>query len=71
MSKNLGRGDRAARAVAVVALVACSLFSPLPLWARLPGFGAVAAYLLFTALSGSCLGYALLGKSTCSAPAPR
>ena len=65
MEKNLGTGDRAARALAVIGLVACSIFLPLPPLVRMPAFGLMAAYLLYTALSGSCLGYALIGKSTC------
>jgi len=65
MEKNLGRGDRAARALAVMALLAGSIFLPLPLLVRVPAFGLMAAYLAYTALSGSCLGYTLLGKSTC------
>ena len=65
MEKNLGNNDRALRALTVVGLLACSIFLPLPLLARVPAFGVTAAYLLYTALSGTCLGYALLGKSTC------
>jgi len=71
MQKNLGRGDRGARAVGVAGLLAGSVFSPLPLGLRVPALGLLAAYLLYTVLSGSCLGYALLGKSTCSAPGRR
>jgi hypothetical protein len=66
MEKNLGRSDRAVRGLAVVGLLACSIFSPLPLLVRVPAFGVLAAYLLFTALSGTCLGYARLGKSSCA-----
>ena len=65
MVKNLGKSDRAARALAVVALMTCSISAPLPLLVRVSGFGLMAAYLLFTALSGTCLGYALIGRSTC------
>lgn len=65
MVKNLGKGDRAARALAVVGLMVGSIFAPLPLLVRVSGFGLMAVYLLYTALSGTCLGYALLGKSTC------
>jgi hypothetical protein len=65
MQKNLGRNDRASRALAVVGLMTCSIFSPLPLLWRVSGFGLMAVYLLYTVLSGTCLGYALLGRSTC------
>ena len=71
MQKNLGRSDRGARAVAALALLACTLFSPLPLQLRVPAFGVLAVYLLYTVLSGTCLGYALLGKSTCPTPGQR
>jgi hypothetical protein len=71
MEKNLGENDRAVRALAVVGLLACSIFSPLPLLVRVPAFGVLAAYLLYTALSGTCVGYALLGKSTCAAQGRR
>jgi hypothetical protein len=67
MEKNLGKGDRAARALAVIALTTCSIFAPLPLLVRVSGFGLMAAYLLYTALSGTCLGYTLIGRSTCPA----
>jgi len=65
MEKNLGNSDRIARGLAIIGLLACSIFSPLPLSVRVPAFGVLAAYLLYTVLSGTCLGYALLGKSTC------
>ena len=71
MQKNLGRGDRVLRAIAVVALLTCGVFYPLPLLVRVPTFGLMAAYLLYTVLAGTCLGYALIGKSTCSARVPR
>jgi len=65
MQKNLGKADRAGRALAVIPLLSCTIFSPLPLLIRVSGFGLTAVYLLYTALSGTCLGYALIGKSTC------
>jgi DUF2892 family protein len=71
MEKNLGKSDRAVRVLAVCALSVCSVFSPLPLVLRVPAFGFMAVYLLYTVLSGTCLGYTLLGKSTCPARVPR
>jgi len=71
MRKNLGNVDRAMRAVAVVGLVTCCVASPLPLLIRVAAFGSMAAYLLFTVLAGTCLGYKLIGKSTCPTPVPR
>jgi hypothetical protein len=41
--------------------------APLSLGTRLVVFSLPAAYLLFTALAGTCLGYSLMGKSTCPA----
>jgi len=71
MKKNLGNADRALRAAAVVALVTCSVALPLPLLIRVSAFGSMAAYLLFTVLAGTCLGYKLIGKSTCPTPVQR
>jgi hypothetical protein len=67
MKKNVGNGDRIARVVAAVGLGVCAVVAPLPLWIRVAGFALNAAYLAFTALSGTCLGYRLLGRSTCPA----
>jgi hypothetical protein len=65
MTRNVGTRDRLGRAVASMPLLMCALMAPLPLGARLLGFGAPAAYLLVTAAAGRCLGYRLLGRSTC------
>lgn len=65
MQKNLGTADRTLRALGVVALVTCAAVSPLPALVRVPAFGVMAAYLLFTVLAGTCLGYKLIDKSTC------
>jgi hypothetical protein len=37
----------------------------LPLAVRMAVFGTMGAYLLMTALVGTCAAYALLGKSSC------
>lgn len=66
MKKNLGTGERWLRAVGGASLITGSLVAPLPWAVRLAAFGAMGAYLLFTALAGSCLGYRLMGKSTCA-----
>jgi hypothetical protein len=71
MKKNLGGRDRAFRALAAAAMLVCSVMSPLPLVVRVAGFGAMGAYLLFTAVAGTCLGYRVLGKSTCPMETPR
>jgi hypothetical protein len=55
------------RALAVLPLAACGVMAPFSLPLRLPAFGLPALYMLFTVLSGTCLGYRLMGKSTCPA----
>jgi hypothetical protein len=65
MKKNLGNADRIMRVVGACAAVSCAVLAPYPLAARVGAFGATAVYLLFTALSGTCLGYRLIGRSTC------
>ena len=70
MHPNVGTRDRLARALATVPLLACAVMAPLPLTTRLLALAAPAGYLLLTALSGRCLGYAVLGKSTCRAARP-
>lgn len=65
MNKNLGNPDRILRLVAAVPLTACAILAPLDAPIRLVAFGVPAGYMLFTTLAGTCLGYALMGRSTC------
>ena len=65
MKRNLGNGDRLLRAVGGAAMVACAVMAPVPLAVRLAVFGVTGGYLLLSALRGTCLGYTLMGKSTC------
>ena len=65
MRKNLGTVDRMLRLVAAVPLAACALLAPLIAPVRLIAFGVPAGYMLMTALAGTCVGYALMGRSTC------
>ena len=65
MKKNLGSGDRVFRLIGAVGLLVCAFVAPLAQEIRLPLFGLMGFGLLFTALSGSCAFYRLLGKSTC------
>ena len=51
-------------AVALLAGVA-AVAAPLSLALRLGLFGATALYMLWSSLAGTCLGYRLMGKSTC------
>jgi hypothetical protein len=65
MTKNVGLTDRMARALLATGLGLGALFAPWPLWVRVLGLGLNALYVGYTALSGTCLGYRLMGKSTC------
>jgi hypothetical protein len=70
MTQNVGQGDRFARGLVAIPLIACSVFAPFSLEVRLALFAAPALYFCATALAGTCLGYRLLGKSTCPAASP-
>lgn len=64
MKRNVGTMDRMARTVgggAMIAAVALAPVSP----ALLVGGLAMGGYLLATALAGTCVGYRLMGRSTC------
>jgi hypothetical protein len=62
---NAAAWDRTLRALAGIGMLVCSVFAPLPLLARVLAFGGGGLYMLGTALVGSCLGYRLMGISTC------
>ena len=67
MARNVGNLDRMLRAVAAVGLGVCAVVAPVDGWIR----GVMAAqglYFLATALAGSCLGYRMMGRSTCPVP---
>ncbi|WP_437739394.1 YgaP-like transmembrane domain [Sorangium sp. So ce302] len=68
MKRNVGTQDRLLRVLGGLGLLTCAWAAPLPLAARLSAFGLAGVYVMFTALSGTCLGYALLGRSTCPRP---
>lgn len=65
MTKNLGTLDRFLRLLAVAGLALGAGAAPLPLIARL-ALGASGLYLFGTVFFGTCLGYRLLGLSTCA-----
>jgi hypothetical protein len=65
MKRNVGDGERVLRGAGGLAMATCAVMAPLPLLVRLAVFGAAGGYLLFSALAGTCFGYALMGKSTC------
>lgn len=68
MTKNVGNRDRLLRFLPALLLFSCSVAAPLPSELRLLAFALPAVYLLFTALSGWCLGYAVMGRTTCQIP---
>jgi hypothetical protein len=65
MTRNVGTLDRVFRGLGAVMMIACAFLAPLPATIRMPVFLALAAYLLFTAFSGTCFGYLVMGRSTC------
>jgi hypothetical protein len=67
-TRNVGRIDRTLRALAVIPLATCAALAPLPLWLRLVAFVPPGLYFCYSALAGTCFGYALMGKSTCPVP---
>lgn len=71
MKRNVGSIDRFARALGGLAMLTCCATAPLPLAVRLAAFGAMGGYLLLTAIAGSCLGYSLLGRSSCASQVRR
>jgi len=65
MNMNVGTADRIGRAVLAIAGVALAVvMAQWPLLARVAA-GGTGVYLLATALVGTCLGYRLMGASTC------
>jgi hypothetical protein len=63
---NLGTADRTARAVGAIIMIAAAFLISLPFTGQI-ALAATGTYVLGTALMGTCLGYRLMGKSTCSA----
>lgn len=65
MLKNLGKADRTLRVVLASVAACCAVLAPYSLGWKLGLLAPSAVYLLLTALTGTCLGYRLMGKSTC------
>jgi Protein of unknown function (DUF2892) len=65
MARNLGNADRILRVSGAAAVAVCAVAGPFSPLVRLGVFGGTAVYLLLTALVGTCVGYRLMGKSTC------
>jgi len=60
MKHNVGTGERILRGVLGIGMVASAIVTPVPLVV-----GALGGYLALTSLAGTCLGYRMLGRSTC------
>ena len=70
MKKNLATWDRVGRAVMALTMATCAVMAPLPLVVRIALLGLPALYVAFTAVAGTCLGYRLMGYSTCPVSLP-
>jgi hypothetical protein len=64
--KNVGTADRVVRAAGAIVALVCAVVAPLPLAVRVLALGGVGVYLTATVFFGRCLGYRVLGRSTCS-----
>lgn len=64
MRKNVGSLDRVMRSLGGVAMLLGAFLAPLQLGVRV-GLGATGVYMVLTALAGTCLGYRMMGMSTC------
>ena len=71
MKRNVARWERIIRTLAGGGLLVGAFLVPLPPLVRLLAFGGGGVYLLATALSGTCLGYKMMGISTCPAERTR
>lgn len=67
MTRNVGRLDRLARALAALGMFAAATAAPLAPALRFGVLIPLGVYVGFTALAGTCLGYRMMGKSTCPA----
>ena len=64
LNPNLGNADRTVRAITAVAMLIASFTTPVPLMAAV-GLALTGVYMIGTSLVGTCLGYKLIGVSTC------
>lgn len=67
MARNLGKFDRVARGVAGAGMTVCGFMAPLPEGLRVFALLIPGVYVLGTAIVGTCIGYRLIGLSTCPA----
>ncbi|MEO7092239.1 MAG: DUF2892 domain-containing protein [Polyangiales bacterium] len=66
MNHNVGTLDRFARGLGGLAMAGSPFVLALPSPALSIGLGATGVYLALTAVFGRCLGYRLMGRSTCA-----
>lgn len=66
MNHNVGSLDRTIRGIAGIAMASSAFVLPLPSPALGVALGATGGYLVLTALFGRCLGYRMMGRSTCA-----
>jgi hypothetical protein len=64
MMKNVGRLDRAARTLLAIAMLLGAWRAPLAMLPR-AGLAALGTYFAITVLLGTCLGYRMMGLSSC------
>ena len=67
MKPNAATWDRVLRALTGLAMLAAAFLTPFSLIIRALVLGGGGAYLMGSALVGSCLGYRMMGISTCPA----
>lgn len=65
MKQNAAHWDRILRAIVGLAMLVASFMAPVPMLVRVLAFGMMGVYMLATALIGTCLGYKMMGMSTC------
>lgn len=65
MAKNLGKFDRVARLIGGAGMTVCGFMAPLPDGLRIGALLIPGLYVLATAIVGTCLGYKMMGLSTC------
>jgi len=65
MKRNLAAWDRGLRIVIGIVLILAAVWAPLSWPLRLFALGGTGAYLIVSALAGTCVGYHLMGQSTC------
>jgi len=65
MTNNIASCDRILRSIAGLTMFTSIFFVPLPLLVRVLALGLGGVYMIATALVGTCLGYKLMGVSTC------